>query len=173
MRLTDIFETVRPSILYHGTSSDNACKIIYNNVLLANTEHIATYDRSDFRPKEINKYGKVKGISLSRNPFFAKRWTSGQGVVLAFDAYKLHQRYRFIPIAYAGKRTEAEEFMIGELKPVDQYLTAVIVSRATFNELEDENENFIEGHEPYTEITKHPLLRIEGDAWDAMTGKNV
>jgi hypothetical protein len=53
----------------------------------------------------------IKGISLTRDPGYAKRW-SGETIIYTLDQAKLAQRYKFLPIRWSSRyRTEAEEFL--------------------------------------------------------------
>jgi hypothetical protein len=170
MRLDELFEAVRPSILYHGTDPDAAGKIIYQDRLKSSLSATNFSDKIALRPSERNQFGNVEGVSFSRSAAFAKAWTSGDGVVLAFDEQKLKQRHRFVTVDYYRNRREAEEFMIGSLEHMSAYLTGIYMSRATFDDLQETDDNFIEGHKPYELLLSHPLLHVEG-GWDAMTGK--
>lgn len=175
MRIDELFESVHPAVLYHCTAADSAGKIIYTNTILDNTDHNVRLPygktRTGFRPTDINKYDNVKGVSLSRNPFFARRWGSGEGVVLVLDGEKLRQNYRIVPFDYYKNRAEAEEFLVGPLKNVNRYLKSIVMSQKTFDELQEYDDQFIEGHKPYEDILTHPLLKIEGHSWHNMTGK--
>lgn len=177
MYLTELFESVRPGSLYHCTSADSAGKIIHSDILLANTDHSVQLpygkERPGFRPTDVNKYGNVNGVSLTRDPFFARRWGSGEGVVLVFDSTKLRQNYRLVPFDYYQnpKKSEAEEFLVGPVKGVSRYLTGIVMSQQTFDELHEYDDQFIEGHKPYGDLLNHPLLRIEGGSWDSMDGR--
>ncbi len=183
--LNELFEGVRPGLLYHGTGPDNAAAMIHSNTILGRTEHKSTlYHTVDdgqtvstrpgepgFRPKDINKYGNVDGVSMTRDPNFARRWTSGEGVVVVLSEVKLRQNYRLIPYNYYGNRTESEEFVVGDIKNLSRYLVSILCSEKVALELEEEDEKWIEGHKQYDLLLRHPLLRVDGHRWDAMSGK--
>ena len=183
--LSDLFESVRPGLLYHGTGPDIAARILHTNVLLGRTDANAilyhTVDDGNtvstragdpgFRRREVNKFDRVAGVSLTRDPNFARRWTSGQGVVLVFDSARLRQNHRLVPYNYYGGRQESEEFLVGDLKNLSRYLVAIDIAKATYDELVEEDEVYEPGDGQYHALLVHPLLRVNGHRWDAMSGR--
>ena len=176
MHLNDLFEAVRPALLYHCTPA--AEEILRSNEILAKTPHSVRLPygrtRPGFRPAETDKFNNVYGVSLTRNPFFARRWGSGEGIVLVLDAAKLNRDYRLVAIDhYNGitQRSESEEFLVGPLKNVKKYLVSIQMSQQTYDEMNEYNDQFIEGHKPYELVLNSPLLRIEGKTWNNMSGK--
>ena len=180
MRISELLnEGIRPALLYHGTNGDAAEKILYSNVIRNNTDH-SVYLPGDrtypgVKNKELNKYQRLQGVSLSRNPRFVRRWTSGAGVVLAFDYASIRRNCRIVPFNYYDSKEpvhdESEEFLIGKLEPVDKYLVGIYMSAATYEDLKEQNENF--GGGLYDLILNHPLLQIQGKTWHPMNGKLI
>jgi hypothetical protein len=181
--LSELFEMVeslvetRVGVLYHGTNADSAADIIVSNRMAGTTEHNSSknFDGKQiplgFRKHEINKYDRVLGVSLTRNPAFARAWTSGGGIVFGFDAEKLKQRFRIVPYDYYGNRREAEEFLIGELSPVSSYLVSIEISQEIAMGLEEDDANYLPGEGRYSLLLAHPLLRVNGQEWHNMSGK--
>jgi hypothetical protein len=174
-------EAVGGAVVYHGTDPDNAEGILEFNRITGHTEHnakplkvIKGYNRIvpvGFRQHEIAQFDRVSGVSLTRDPNFARRWKSGQGVVFALDANKLRQNFRMIPYDYYGNRAEAEEFLVGHLTNVSRYLLAIEVSQKVYDEMVEDNEMYMPGEGRYVKLVEHPLLRIVGQTWDRMTGQ--
>lgn len=95
----------RDAPLYHATGYDKLRGIVDSNYLQAMTR------------QEINSKA-VKGVSLTREFRFAKKWNDG--VILQIDQRKLAQTYKIIPFDYWEKSSyrrknlahaEAEEFV--------------------------------------------------------------
>ena len=129
MRYCEITEG-RDAALYHGTSYHKAIRILASDKLEPNTNHISK-DRPGSLIRDIES-----GISLTRN----RRTAFDFGpVVFELDQRALSQRHRIVPVDYWGhspetklsgtrrkdRNAEAEEFLIGELKPVSKYLVAI------------------------------------------------
>lgn len=179
--LSELFEDVRPGLLYHGTDPDNAEGILLANRINAHTGHNASpmqvvkgYNRIvpvGFRQREIEQFDKVYGVSLTRDPQFARRWKSGMGIVFAFDANKLRQNFRIVPYNYYGNRVESEEFLVGSLTNVSKYLVSIEVSQQVMYEMLEDNEMYEPGEGRYSKLVEHPLLRVNGKRWDSMTGQ--
>jgi hypothetical protein len=174
MRISEIFEAVRPSVLYHGTSGDAAEKILRENTIQARTTHHISLPygskRPDFRDRDrdttifpksrVKSTGNyVKGVSLTRDPRFAKKWTAQEGVVFCFDADKIRNRLRVVPFNFQyEERIESEEFVIGTVEPVDKLLINILISRETYEIFH----NFYENNKTrYELLINHPLLKIE------------
>ena len=186
--LADLFETyideaVRQAVLYHGTGPDEAEKILYDDIINASTTHYMTplvvtkgiNKRMNVggRKKELNQFGNAEGVSLTRDPFFARRWTSGEGIVFVLDAEKLKRKFRIVPFDYYRNRSESEEFVIGPIVPISEYIVSIEMSEDTARGLEDDNSLYEEGSGPYSRLLSHPLLRVNGKIWHGMTGKIV
>lgn len=190
MRLYELFldeAAVRPALLYHGTDCDNASQIIETNRLNASTSHRAfKYQFIDdenvksmnvgFRPKDMETYDNgethnVYGVSLTRDPNFARRWKSGQGVVFVLDGAKLRHKHRMLPFDYYGTRKESEEFVVGQIDNLSNYLVAIEAPRWLVHEMEEDDAPYDPEHGRYTNILQHPLLKIVGDRWNPLTGR--
>ena len=186
--LADLFETyideaVRQAVLYHGTGPDEAEKILHDDIINASTTHYMTplmvtkgvNKRINIgaRKKELNQFDNASGVSLTRDPRFARIWTSGEGVVFFLDAEKLKRKFRIIPFDYFRNRKESEEFVIGPIAPVSSYIVAIEMSEDTARGLEDDNSLYEEGSGPYSRLLSHPLLRVNGKIWHGMTGKII
>lgn len=174
-------EAVRPGVLYHGSDPDNVVQIIMADRINGSTPHYATpikvikgYNRAvplGFRKHEIEQFDNVYGVSLTRDPNFARRWKSGLGIVLVLDEQKLRHNFRMVPVNYYGDRSESEEFVVGAIKPLSRYLLSIEVSAQVMQEMLDEDEAYGPDDGRYTPITEHPLLRVNGHSWEGMTGR--
>ena len=167
-------EAVGQSLLYHGTPPDNAEGILHTNVIASRTEYyfdatlpdgsgVMQVDRG-FKPTDKAKNGRIYGVSLTRNPRFARKWKSGEGIVFTLDRTKLVHNHRMVNASYWGDRQgrdEAEEFVVGPITGVDKLLVSIDMTQATFDELTDYNDQFGETG-PYALLLNHPLLRIDG-----------
>ena len=162
--LYDLFESVRPAVLSHGTGPDEAVQIIFQNVLLGHTAHMAQA-HVKARAKHIDKFDDIYGVSLTRDVNFARKWTSGEGVVLQFDGNLLKRDFRIIPFDFYQNRRESEEFLIGNLKPVNRYLVGIAISEETARTCEERDEDYDEDYRMYTQLLTHPLLRVDGHRW--------
>jgi len=181
LELFDVNEAVRGGVLYHGTDPDNAVQIMAADRINGSTPHNAKPLRVvngvnklvplGFRQHEIERFDNVYGVSLTRDPNFARRWKSGQGVVLVLDEQKLRQKFRMMPVNYYGDRTESEEFVVGAIQPLSRYLVAIEVAEGVMQEMVEEDEVYAPGDGRYELITNHPLLRVNGVRWHPMTGK--
>lgn len=165
-------EKVGPAYLYHATTVDDAELILMSNTLEARTTH--RVDRGTmsvgFRPGDADQFGTVAGVSLTRDPHFARAWKR-EGVLFVIDAGKLRQRQRTMPLDYYGKRREAEEFVIGPIKNLEGVLAEIQIGGEVLAWCRDQNEEYIAGHEPYSVLVVHPKLRVVGQSWQNVTGK--
>jgi hypothetical protein len=180
LEMFGITEAVRSGLLYHGTDADNAEEILTTDRLTASTPHNAKPLRVvkginrevpiGFRKHEIERFDNVYGVSMTRDPNFARRWKSGQGIVFCLSEEKLRHNYRILPINYYGDRSESEEFVVGPIQPVSRYLVSIEVSTSVMQEMIDDNEIWPPGEGRYSKLVEHPLLRVNGQRWDSRTG---
>ncbi|HWY36146.1 MAG TPA: hypothetical protein VNX68_15990, partial [Nitrosopumilaceae archaeon] len=135
---------VGANVLYHATPVDNLYEILEANEIKPNTAFPVEHTGGEWhkkywkiRPTDITNNGYLKGVSLTRNLIFARAWKS-DGVVLELDADKLKQRLRLFPISfYRSRRTvadESEELVIGDIKPLSNYLLYIEASAKTVAE---------------------------------------
>lgn len=130
----------------------------------------------------IEGFKQQKGVSLTRNKNFAMRHIlDSKGIndviVLELDQTKLVQTHKITPVNFwalgtdaflkarharekdrgnEATRTEYEEFVYGDIKNLDKYLTKIIVATYTaFMEIEHNNE--------YKVLSNHPLLWFDGN----------
>lgn len=181
LEIFDVNEAVRAGVLYHGTDPDNCELILANNRISGLTSHKAFRQRTinnvtkpvpvGFRDRDIDKFESVSGVSLTRDPNFARRWKSGQGVVLCLDETKLRQRYRMVPYDYYGNRAEAEEFVVGSITDLSKYLISIEASEELVKDMAEDNELYAPGDGRYSMLMDHPLLRVNGKQWDGFTGR--
>jgi hypothetical protein len=140
--LKQYLEEGRDAPLYHGT--DNTAQIIRENILKAKTKHF----RNALMISD-NQWSKtVNGVSLTRNIKVAsqfQKWTDHNNYsILELDQRKLTQSYKIIPINFfAGfSKTEParaqstpknevgseyEEFVIGDIKNLNKYITRIYI----------------------------------------------
>lgn len=157
-------EESRAAPLYHGTSIMNVRSILMGNSLISNTVH---YDNTKmFKDKHLSKLDVfhfkdkgVKGVSLTRSFRTARQFGP---VVFELDQQKLIQKYKIYPVNFwnleysttmgdstgvarqpDNSNNEYEEFLVGVIKPLDHYITAIWV-----------NEDIIP-----SSIKDHPKLR--------------
>jgi hypothetical protein len=178
MKFDDILlhEAVGDDYLYHGTDCDNAESILHANVLRGETDHHSTtlmpikgLNRAHplpFRAKEVEQNGRVWGVSLTRSLRFARQWTSGWGAVFVLDRKKLATRHRFVPIDYDKNRREAEEFLLGSIESLDDFLVRIEISGEAHETLLEANEDFLDGQKPNELLLAHPKLVVVGKAWN-------
>jgi hypothetical protein len=177
MRIIEIIsEAVGDHFLYHGTSPRNAAKILRMNLLGGNTKQMFAGWRGRVKEKDIDTSrgeDSVMGVSLTRSPHFAKKWTTGggsgsmanqqgvPGVIFVIDATKLRQRYRVVPMEYfqhSGKsmnRAEAEEFVVGSIKNLSSFLHEIQVPAVTFEWMKKNN-----NWDDYTDLLNNPKIKI-------------
>jgi hypothetical protein len=129
----------RDARLYHATSVDSLYEILDANAITANTGHPITHTGGEkrsqhwsVRPADVTTNGYLKGVSLTRSLAFAQQWksrswTSQHGVVLVLDGALIKRDFRIMPVSFWGNsmRHEAEEFVVGAIKPVSRYLIEV------------------------------------------------
>lgn len=123
--------------LFHGTTYENAVKIIQQDTIKARTGH------------RINKTDKNKtmGVSLSRD------WRvpgAFGNVIFEVDQRLLRQSHKIVPMNYSESIprgwAEAEEFLIGPLTDLNRYLLTIYIVRVLGK-----------AHRPeYNEIMRHP-----------------
>lgn len=134
-----------------------------------------------FRPSEQTGYnGTVFGVSLTRDPRFARRWTSGNGVVIALDRNKIVHRHRLVKVAFFGDQSrldgkdEAEEFLVGDLLNVADFIVSIEMTRKTYDELCAIDEDYPEDiYKPHLTLLRHPRLVIDDRRWHPMTGVRI
>jgi hypothetical protein len=137
-------EGVNDYFLYHGTTLENAETILKVGEIVGLTQHMSNVFHT--KKKEYSKkHGyenqwvgtAYNGVSLTRNPRFAKNWANtnaGDGddiVVFKLDRRKLMQKYRILPVDFfgnaVGARSESEEFVLGKIKPLNTFLIETMV----------------------------------------------
>ena len=176
MRFKEFSEAVGDHFLYHGTSPRNASKILYMNLLVGRTKQMFAGWRGRFKEKDIDTTrgeDAVMGVSLTRSPHFAKKWTTGggsgsmanqqgvPGVIFVVDATKLRQRYRVVPMEYfqhngtSMNRAEAEEFVVGDIKIFSSYIHEIQIPESTLAFIKKGD-----GVYNYSDLLKHPKLKI-------------
>lgn len=183
MRLHDILrlnEGVNDNLLYHATEVDTAIQILDQNMIEARTSHSESLrlrlDHLGVRKSEIRSGPTqqwIEGVSMTRSLPFARSWKK-VGVVLAFDARALRSRYRLIPMTYYARHQEntpsmpeAEEFLLGPLKDVNRYLSAIYISKFTLDAIQNSTFPF-EREEPedYADLLNDPRLVVHGGKWE-------
>ena len=156
----------RDAPLYHGTSVADAVEIINTDEMEARTPqvHMGLFPQ---KPKHV-----VKGISLSRNHRVASQFGP---VVFEFDQRKLVHRHKIIPFQFADSEiagypkaiaarstegsvtgaysAESEEFVIGPIRDVDKYITAIHVHYLVFKNMRSSFSD---------PIRTHPKLNVWG-----------
>jgi hypothetical protein len=111
---TSFLAEARMAPLYHSTSPSNMLTILEEGfrpttfhrsrkLLMVKSKH-----HSGVEAEGIS----FSGISFTRNPRFAKRWSKGEGWYFEVDQLKLSQRYKILPVQYwqvfrDGKHHEA------------------------------------------------------------------
>jgi hypothetical protein len=139
IKFNEFLNEGRDAPLYHGTTSSFAVSIIEGNSIKAHTDHFSkkVFNNIDHKHPHIKN---EKGISLTRDVKFALSWPGKYGIVFELDQRKLAQRHKLIPIKIegvlrGGNRNEyahmAEEFIIGDIKDLDKYLTKIIIKSET------------------------------------------
>ena len=128
--------------LYHATSVGRLYEILEDDEIKSNTYHPITHTGGEnrtrnwsIRPKDITPNGYMKGVSLTRSKTFARMWTSKAdtdykgNVILVLNGNLLKRDYRIIPVDFwnqtSGRRLEAEEFVLGSIKPLSKYLIQI------------------------------------------------
>lgn len=151
----------RDALLYHGTSFFGAAKIIEAGAIEARSEQWI-----DGKP--------VQGVSLTRDPRVAARFGV---VVFVLDQRKLAQTARIVPMDFWGHspeargqrrqrdHAEAEEFVIGLIRPLDRVLTEIRVRRAALKADALERGEFVVRLNPgdpafLQPLAAHPLTRL-------------
>jgi hypothetical protein len=146
--------------LFHATQVDYAARMLFMNEITARTDHmvrsglaVRTQDRSP------TSYITKPGVSLTRSRAFAAKWRDGNAI-LELDENRLRQRYRIITIDYYVDRREAEEFVVGTIKPLDAFLKSIWITEEVAQWCIDADEKLIPGHKDFDALLSHPKLRI-------------
>jgi hypothetical protein len=169
MRWSEIIEEgVRDAHLYHGAPLATAVQILASDTLRPHTMHNYRRLGFDFAPGRPNL---ISGVSLTRNPRFARTWAKG-GVVFVIDQQKLRQRFFIRPFDFyqplsregsrpVSVRTEAEEFCITDrgITPLSRFLASIEMTSEAF-EAAHAIAMTEEGARPFTDLIEHPLLKI-------------
>jgi len=170
MRYFEIINEGRDAPLYHGTGFYNAIEMIKRDRIEARTSH--------FAPQlGMLRQMQIPGVSLSRSRTVAFEFGPA---VLVLDQRKLVQTHKLVPIEYwwhperssdiPSKRskgntiedqgTEAEEFCIGEIKPLTRFLISILMEQKSLRALKNQLSWTDVATEP---LLKHPLLKIIKD----------
>lgn len=178
MKFSEIIsEAVGDHFFYHGTSPRNAAKILKMNLLIGRTKQLFGGWRGRFKEKDIDKPGgedAVMGVSLTRSPHFVKQWTTLSkggsmaspeqgvpGIIFVIDANKLKQSHRVVPLEYIQRsgqtmnRSEAEEFVPGDIKNFANYIHSIEVPEATLAFMKKNNQ-----WNDYTDLLNNPKIKI-------------
>src|ERR1039458_3304032 len=131
MKINDIFEAVgRSAPLYHATNIDSIQQILSGNQLSACTLHTQNIVYPSVRNKRIGK-SKLMGVSLTRDKAYADQWAD---TILVLDQEKLRHNYKISPVNYYKgddqeyshpDREEHEEFVVGGIKNLNNYLLGI------------------------------------------------
>lgn len=124
MRYADLIVEGRDAPLWHAYGKPwHAVRALKTNEMLGTTTQRWWPDDRHYYDDEGDVYKNsywMKGISMTRDPEFAKRW----GVVLfCLDQNRIAQRYKIIPLAWnktirgAHHKKEREEFVVLEREP--------------------------------------------------------
>lgn len=159
MRIIELIEGLpQGGTLYHGTDVMSAARILYQDELSGRTDHLI-WLKGTAKNQTLDAQG-FQGVSLTRSLRFAQDWKGSAGVVFEFDGSRLRARHRLIPTDYYHDRREAEEFLVGSIKPVSAFLTHLYMSPATQSYCVEHDEELIEGHKDYEQLLNHPLLKV-------------
>lgn len=147
MRYREILnERVLDTALFHGTDIMSAARILVTDEIIA---------KSDQRIA-----GKTtSGVSLTRSFRFAVDWKRF-GAIFKLDTNRLRMKSKIIPFDYYHDRREAEEFLIGSIKPLSTVLLNIFITPETKDWCVEHDENLIEGHKDFEELLAHPLLKV-------------
>lgn len=144
MKYSELFES-RDAALYHGTSWVSAAHIVEGNAIEPRTKHYAStlYASKLFHNPVKDDTLVVDGVSLSRDYNIGRRFGN---VVFVLDQRTLAFNHRIIPLDYwsscnFSKRGaeggldsgEAEEFVVGPIKPLDRYLIEIRIKRKWYD----------------------------------------
>lgn len=154
MRILDLFETVRPSYLYHGTMIQYALGIVAEDRFEDRTIHeITPYLKV---PSKYTFHDLVRGVSFTRDKRFARRWVGERGFIFVMDRDKMKQHgVRFMQIDYTEDRKEAEEFVIGPLEKMSRFLVSIELKQKAFDFYSKHTRSAYE-----LRLMTHPLLHI-------------
>ena len=144
MDMRDIINLVeaRQAPLYHWMSAEKAAR---------------SFSSDRLRPLFAHKMlGKIKGISLTRNPRYLHDWAADGSVIrLTFNQAKLIQHYKIVPIdaeyaaavdrkndvkadnyqdrnqkyTFVDGKEMAEEYLLGTIEPLHSYIDEVFLSK--------------------------------------------
>lgn len=167
MNIIELFENNRAN-LYHAAYESNSIKIILDNQIMAKTSHTKpnnidshwSLNSRSFREKD-SVGNSVFGVSLTRSFNFAKNWRK-DGFIFELNTNKLIHKYRIIQIDYYMKRIEAEEFLIGSITPLDEYLVNIWTTEKNIldlNQVRNEDPEYCT-HMGYDLLLDHPKLKI-------------
>ena len=151
--------------LYHGTSLENADKIVRSNKFLdATTMDATTLVHKQSGMKQIN------GTSFSRDYNFSDQFSgyNQYHIIFEVDQQKLGNNYKLLPFNYWSRlsrylapkegssvRNEYEEFVPGVIEDASKYVTKIIVpNKQTWN--------YIKASSKFFSIKLHPKLFYNG-----------
>jgi hypothetical protein len=172
MRWKEIMEG-RDAPLYHGTSGFSAARIVAADTILPNSNQHQHAHNGFLRHDELEGEATImRGVSLTRSLKLAFEFGE---IVLVLDQRRLSQTHRIEPLDYwghspsiealggrrQGKQAEAEEFVIGPVRPLSRFLEAILITprahkRFTAMRQGQDDVSMIDA------LLKHPLLRV----WD-------
>ncbi len=167
IKLQDLLIEMSRGPIYHSTDLASAAKIVNSNTLArATLEWDETAPFGSARLKTVLHPG---GISFSRDPRYKVRGNISP-VIFQFDTDKIRQRYKMKPRVGTDldpqepsykKKGEAEESVIGPIKPIDKYLISIRMDKKTYEALK----KFATSPSPelkkdYGKLYKHPKLKV-------------
>lgn len=164
MLIVDLFDRLVEGLppgglLYHGSDVMSAARILIADEIRASTEHnIWLSGASNRNNRKASK--TLEGVSLTRSFRFAVDWKGGAGVVFQLDGSALRGKAKLTPVDYYQDRREAEEFVIGSIKPLSSFLTVIHMSPETRDYCIEHDAELVDGHKDYEELLAHPLLKV-------------
>lgn len=159
----------RDAPLYHGSRLTFALTIVQSGKIEGRTVHMSS--RLGVKSHTSGADRMVNGISTTRNIRYAMSWSEhyredpNPAVVFEFDQRKIAHNFQIRPIDYfsfggfnANPRSEAEEFIITPVLPIEKYLTGIYVNLAAYKELERNAKYYGDDYEGNF-ILKHPKYK--------------
>lgn len=125
--------------LYHSTNFLSAIQIIKEDCIRAN----GWESRKSHNPRDYP--GRHKFVSLTRSYQFATGQWRTKDVVFVLDQTRLRNDFRLMPFDYFDYaehetkhlRSEAEEYLTRDIKPLSRYLTKILLNKDAENRLRD------------------------------------
>lgn len=95
---------------------------------------------------------------------------------VALDRNRIIQRHRMVKVAFyrQADKNESEEFLVGDLKNIENYIVRIEISRETYEALQETDDAYPDDeYKQYSTLIRHPKLVVDDRNWHPVNGARI